>query len=103
MRDPLGKEAVAKRGETYGLAANDGFDSGERQRLRSRRHVPGRGDAAELGLRGAIGGGLGEAADVDRPELGQRLEHVVRADLVAAVGRERHAVREEQHAAHARP
>ena len=50
----------------------------------------------ELRFLRAVGQGFGKARDMDRSQLRQRAEDVVRADLVAAVGRERHAVREEE-------
>ena len=40
--------------------------------------------------------GFAKAGDVDRGERGEVAQQVVRTDLVAAIGRERHAVRQEQ-------
>ena len=70
-------------------------------------HLAGEHDVAaqtrQFGLSRAVGPGFGEAADMHGRQIGERLQHVMRADLVAPVGRERQPVGEDQDFAHPSP
>ena len=96
--------AVGKRGQADRAARRQRLQRGDGQRFGAMGDVIGRRGQREFGFGIVILFVVGESADMDRSQPGQRLEDVVRTDLVAAIGRKRDAVRKEQDfAAHARP
>ena len=91
---------VIERAETDRTALPQRFEPGERERLAPPDKRMRARQFGQCGLLRHVRRALAKGADMDRPPPGQSLEQVVRADLVAAIGRKGHAVPEEQCLAH---